>query len=554
LLPLLGSPAFAAPAPPPRTTTITIEEPALQFLADRLAPTLAANEKRFRGRTGPVAGFGAGSTYPQLWLRDSSTLLDLSRYYYPREHLTSWIEEHLAHQQKDGSLFDWIAAGPASSFAEWAPRVQVVHQGAGLQISADKNTVEADQESSAVIAAAHAVAFTGDAGWLEKDVAGQTVLARCDAALSYLVKAREDAKSGLVTSGFTADWGDVSPTYADQRVIYLDDKTPRVVGLYTNALAYEAALGLAAMQTAARNSGRAAFWAYRALALQTAVDRLLWQPARGFYRMHAPAPGPAFDGKDDDILAMGGHAAALRAGLLTPARARRVLDALEQRRRELKLATVSFNLMPPYPAGVFQNPAVKEPWTYQNGGQWDWFGGRLIAAEFESGRAMRARAHLQAVAAESRKAGGLFEWRARDGAGKGSAQYAGSAGALGAALIEGLLGVRLRHDRLDLQPRLGAIPARAHLEEPATGAHVEYDYRPRDDTLTFTFDVQPPRPTAVGLLIPEAWTSVRLEVDGTVVRPRLETTGTDRYARIDTQGGPHRLVLSRATRALRRKK
>jgi hypothetical protein len=513
---------------------------------DRLGPTLAANEKRFRGKSGPVAGFGAGATYPQIWLRDSATLVDLTRFYYPREHLTSWIEEHLAHQQKDGALFDWVAAGPTSSFAEWAPKVTLVHAAPGGPISADKNTVEADQESSAVIAAARAVAFTGDVAWLRKDLGGQSVLARCDAALAYLMKERFDPKAGLVTSGFTADWGDVSPVYADQRVIYLDEKTPRVVGLYTNALAYEALRGLTSMYALAGDAKRAAYWTERATALQASVDRALWQPARGFYRMHAPAPGPAFDGKDDDILAMGGHAAALRAGLLAPARARRVLDALEQRRRALALATVSFSLLPPYPAGLFQNPAVKEPWTYQNGGQWDWFGGRLIAAEFESGRARTALAHLQAVAEQAQKAGGLFEWRGRDGAGKGSAQYAGSAGALGVAVIEGLLGIRLRHGRLDLQPRLGTIAARAHLVEPATGAGLEYDYRPAANTVTFGFDVQPPRATSVSLLIPESWASVTLKVDDAVVKARVEASGADRYARVDLKGGAHRVVMSRA--------
>ena len=53
------------------------------------------------------------------------------------------------------------------------------------------------------------------------------MLARCDAALSYLLKQRRDAASGLVTSGFAADWGDVSPVYSDQRAIYLDEATPR---------------------------------------------------------------------------------------------------------------------------------------------------------------------------------------------------------------------------------------------------------------------------------------------------------------------------------------
>jgi hypothetical protein len=537
------SAAAATPAAAANATRIQIDEPALQALVDRLAPTLAANEKRFHGRTGAVRGFGAGATYPQIWLRDSATLVDLARFHFSGAHLTSWIEEHLSHQQPDGALFDWIAAGPTSSFAEWAPKVRLVHRAGALQISADKNTVEADQESSAVVAAARAFAFTGDTGWLRKDVAGRTVLDRCDAALSYLLKERRDKASGLVTSGFAADWGDVSPTYGDQRVIYLDEKTPRVVGLYTNALAYEAAVGLAAMQAAAGDAKRAAHWQAVAGALEAAVDKALWQPKAGFYRMHALAPGPTFKADDAAIFGMGGHAVALGAGLVAGPRARGLLDTFEARRRELKLATASFSLLPPFPAGLFQHPAVKEPWSYQNGGQWDWFGGRMVLAEFAHGRAVRARDHLLELARKAQKSGGLFEWHTKDGQGRGSPQYAGSAGALGAAVVHGLLGITLTPREIQVRPRLGAIGAQARLYEPATGTTVEYDYRPSRPALTFRFSVSPARPAEIALLLPDAWRTFEAQVDGRASPARLETVGADRYACLRTDGKPHEIAL-----------
>jgi hypothetical protein len=541
-----GRPALAAPAPArdaPAVTSIRIDEPKLQQLVDRLAPTLLANQKRFDGRSGPVSGFGAGDTYPQIWLRDSATLVDLARYHVPRETLTSWLEEHLAHQKPDGALYDWIAAGPPASFAEWAPKVQGVHGEGARALSADKNTVEADQESSAVATAARVLGFTGNAGWLRKDVAGRTLLQRCDAALSYLLTERRDKASGLVVSGFAADWGDVSPAYGDQRVIYLDDATPRVVGLYTNALAYEAALGLAAMHEIAGDPSRAASWRTEAAALKAAVDRVLWQPKRGFYRMHAPAPGPKFDGHDDDILAMGGHAVALRSGLIDGERARRVLDVLEARRRKLKLDTIAFTLLPPFRAELFKHPAVKEPWTYQNGGQWDWFGGRLVLAEMELGRAYAAHAHLLALAAKAQKSDGLFEWHTRDGQGRGSGRYAGSAGALGAAVLEGLLGVRLRAADAVLSPRLGSIAATVRLVEPGTGSVVDYDYRSGASEMTLAFEIRPARPTVVRLLVPASWRTPRAELDGRTVAGPLETVGADRYARIETDGRAHRVWL-----------
>jgi hypothetical protein len=68
-----------------------------------------------------VRGFGAGTLYPQIWLRDSATLIPASRYFFPAEYLTSWLEEHLSHQRANGELWDWIAAGDPGAFTNDAP-------------------------------------------------------------------------------------------------------------------------------------------------------------------------------------------------------------------------------------------------------------------------------------------------------------------------------------------------------------------------------------------------------------------------------------------------
>ena len=54
---------------------------------------------------------------------------------------------------------------------------------------------------------------------------GVSLLDRADRALGFLLAKRFDAWLGLVTSGFSADWGDVSPVHADQQAIYLDHRT-----------------------------------------------------------------------------------------------------------------------------------------------------------------------------------------------------------------------------------------------------------------------------------------------------------------------------------------
>ena len=128
--------------------------------------------KAFTGRTGAIRAFGAGETYPQIWLRDSATLVPLSRFHEGRPALESWLVEHLAHQDGSGALFDWIAPGEPKDFP-YAPQARVVYRDGSLVMTADKNTTESDQESSAVLAAAIVFASLGDAAWLQRDVAGR---------------------------------------------------------------------------------------------------------------------------------------------------------------------------------------------------------------------------------------------------------------------------------------------------------------------------------------------------------------------------------------------
>src|SRR5882672_3500711 len=101
-------------------------DPDLNRLQDFLSNALEANKKEFAALQ-MIKGFGAGSSYPQIWLRDSATIIPLSRYYYSADYLTSWLEEHLSYQREDGQLYDWIASGEKSNFSGAAPRVTEVY-------------------------------------------------------------------------------------------------------------------------------------------------------------------------------------------------------------------------------------------------------------------------------------------------------------------------------------------------------------------------------------------------------------------------------------------
>ncbi len=515
-------------------TQYSIDEKSINALQSLFRTTLAKSEKQFVGQTGQLKGFGAGTTYPQIWLRDSATAIPITRYYYPPEYLTSWIEEHLAHQNRDGSLNDWIAGSPKSAFLAGAPRARDLYQSAPSDaiVSADKNTTEADQETSAVDAAYQVFQINGDRKWLAKYIAGQSLIHRLDQSLAYLLNARFDRRHGLIRNAFTADWGDVSPVYDDQRAIYLDTTTPVVAGLYTNVLFYRAASDLAEMYRALGGTSHAVHWQKTAVTIKDNINRFMWQQHRGFYRLHVVLGSTGYARFDDsNMFAMGSNGLAVLYGVADNAQAARIFDVALERQREFEVSTIAGVLLPPYPAGFFRHPAVREEYYYQNGGQWDWFAGRLLLAEFERGAAGRAAEQLVAIAQKAVTNEGLFEWHTRDGKGMGSPNYLGSAGALGGALFKGLFGVYLTSKSLNLRIRLRETAARLNLYQPATHQYVTYTYQydAASRIVKLTFESNATGTGSICAVLPLGLKSSRLLLDAAPVSFHDEIVGNDYY-------------------------
>lgn len=538
-----GAPADAAPAGP---RAYAMGDPAIDALQDLFRPTLESNRKEFQGRFTRVQGFRAGSGYPQLWVRDSSGLAPLSRWLYPRAYLTSWLEEMLAHQQPDGSLFDWIAAGEVGLFKQWAPNARELFRSGPVAISADKNTTEADQETSAVDAVWRAWRATGDSGWLKKPILGSSVIERSAAAVRFLTRDRYDAGLGLVTSAYTADWGDVSVAYGDQRAIYLDDSTPLVAGLYTNSLVARAMAQLGEMYAAIGNAARAAEWRAQAELMRRKVNRHFWQPAAGFYRMNLLLRGGRVPGatETDQLFALGGQTMALLAGVPSDAQARRVFDVAESRRLRYGLATVSGVLLPPFRDGTFLHPALSREWQYQNGGQWDWFGGRFVLAEFERGHSRRALQQLAAIARRVVGSGGAHEWHTREGEAKGSARYSATAAALAEAVYSGLFGVKLAGGVLDLDVRLLDRTGRIELLQPATQTRVAYRYRFEPAARRITLEAETNARTGrVRIVVPPGLRATEVRRGGQRIAFRAETRGEDRAVSLPAGASPIRIEV-----------
>lgn len=533
----------------------------LNRLQDFFQLTLRTTEKHFQGQQGLVKGFGAGSAYPQIWLRDSTTVIPVSRYYYSAEYLTTWLEEHLSYQREDGGLNDWIAAGGESNFLPGAPRAKEVYRarnavGSGtITISADKNTTEADQETSAVDAAYQVFQITGNLKWLSKNIKGHAIVNRLDRSLEYLLKARFDSSHGLLSNAFTADWGDVSPLYSDQRAIYLDDKTPLVAALYTNVLFYRAAGQLHEIYRALGQTRRAGYWKRQAVMVKENINKYLWQEDKGFYRVHLVlTPARARDWQDDsNIFAMGGNGLAVLYAAADDHQSARIFDVAEQRQREFGLSTIAGVLLPPYPRGFFKHPAVNEEYNYQNGGQWDWFAARFLLAEFQRGYSARAYRQLVEIAAKAVTNNGLYEWHTRDGKGMGSSDYVGSAGSLAGAVFQGLYGVYVSDKTLKLKIRLRDQPGQVHLYEPATDKYVGYQYRylEESNTVKITYESNSPGVGEICVLLPKNRQPKELMVDGEKKTFRREVTGEDTYGCFSTDWKAHQLELKTADSPVR---
>ncbi|MCJ7524446.1 MAG: hypothetical protein MUP71_04380 [Candidatus Aminicenantes bacterium] len=378
------------------------------------------NEIRWRGK---FFGFTAGTTYPQVWIRDAATMMFYARFFYPLPVLQEMVDLFFLRQGRDGQIQDWI---------DTVGRC-------------DKNTVETDQESSLVLAAFQLALC--DRGWLDGKVAGVARLLRLDKAMEWVWQNKRDRAYGLIWSGFTADWGDVEKSYPDQRAIKLSDRSRRTYSTYTQALYIQAAQKLVLLAGRANRKILMEKWRQRGKIIADNCRRQLYLPEQGYFLVHRVAGSPDFFELEKGILAVGGNAEAIRAGLLDGNEISRLLQVLEKRRRQFGLRTVSFTLLPPYPRDFFPHPLLRMPWNYQNGGEWDWIGGRLVSALYQAGFRTKAEQYLREIVAKNLDEMNIFEWSDKSGGGQGAMFYAGAAGVLGEAILHGHLGLAEDFDR-----------------------------------------------------------------------------------------------------------
>jgi hypothetical protein len=191
---------------------------------------------------------------------------------------------------------------------------------------------------------------------------------------------------------------------------------------------------------------------------------------------------------------------------------------------------------------------LDDPFEYQNGAQWDWFGGKLVYALFQNGYSRAATQKLQEIIRKNIANRGFFEWDNREGVGLGSDSFCGSAGSLARAVIEGYYGVRLGVGRVSLEPRLGADSGRIHIYQPGNDGFLAYDYRyrPADKRITLRVNSNMDLPVYIKLPAPESIPAeeLTLSLNGNDMDFQVMTRNGDLYLELKTPVKPDMAELT----------
>ena len=368
-----------------------------------------------------LKGYTAGTSYGEIWIRDFNTFIDGSLQVHSRDEVKDRLLLFFKIQGDDGNVPDGAIKSDQANVG-----YQYRYSDLAPGWAAHKNTVETDQESSLIQAVKKYIAATGDRSILMEEIGQRRVVARMDDALQYVLKNRWSAKYGLVTGATTVDWGDVQAE--NGWGVAINAKTKWAISIYDNAMYLMAINDFIAMMPADYHSE--INWKKTASRLKKNIRRYLWEAKAEKYLPHLYLNGSPFppDFEERQILYTGGTACAILAGLHDRQEIGDINRQFTAAAAKEKYATIGMTVYPPYPLAAFPN---MPPYTYQNGGDWTWFGGRMIQALAANGFAEEAYTEMNPMIERVIKNNGFFEWYdVKTGAPSGSRDFRGEAGVL----------------------------------------------------------------------------------------------------------------------------
>ncbi len=372
-------------------------------------------------------GFYAGSGYQMVWSRDLNTFIELSAEEYDVNVIRDNLVMFFHFQQENGELLDGYV--PREAFTWDDPNTYESLTAPGH--IGFKNTVETDQETSLIQAIDKYIFKTGDRSILKEVVAGENVYKRLSLAVEFLLAERFSRKHGLIFGATTFDWGDVQ--VEGGAVVDVDELTHWSIDVYDNAMLM---IALEGMEDFAEKPEDKQYWRDLHSRIKINIRKYLWDIKQQKFIPHIYLDRSPFsnDFNENEIHFHGGTAVAIEAGVLNKEEVAAVLSHMKNNIKLSGAPSIGLTLYPPYPEDVL-GKNVSKPYEYQNGGDWTWFGGRMIQQLIAYGFVQEAYDLAQPMYLRVLKNGDFYEWYKMDGTPAGSSEFKGSAGVLAKSIV-----------------------------------------------------------------------------------------------------------------------
>lgn len=367
-------------------------------------------------------GFNAGDGYGEVWIRDYNTFIELSTEVYESKILEDNLLVFFKLQGEDGNIIDGFI--PKEKAVETEGGYQYIYTDLEPIYCGHKNTVETDHESSLVQAVYKYVSKTGNTEFLKAKVGNYTVAERMEQSMQFLMDHRWSDKFGLIYGATTADWGDVQ--HKHPWGVYITEDTAYCVDIYDNAMMLIALDNM--MELIPKSKAK---WQTIRNNIAKNTMKVLWDEENQKFIPHVyldKSPYPE-DFNENEIYYHGGTAVAIEAGLLSKEQIKISLDKMIENVNASGAGSIGLTMYPPYPAWAFENKGMY-PYGYQNGGDWTWFGGRMIQQLVRYGLVKEAYEQLVPMTERVVKNNGFYEWYTVDNKPEGSGTFRGSAGVL----------------------------------------------------------------------------------------------------------------------------
>lgn len=393
-----------------------------QALVDAITLNEGFKEVKKRALEVVKTGFNAGDGYGEVWIRDYNTFIELSAEVFDKKTLKENLLVFFRLQGDDGNIIDGFI--PKEKAIETEGGYKYIYSDLEPNYCGHKNTVETDHETSLVQAVYKYVKKTGDVDFLNVQVGHTTVAKRMEQSMEFLMNHRWTEKYGLIYGATTADWGDVQHTHPWG--VYITDDTVYCVDIYDNAMLLIALDNMIELIPETKVK-----WQPIRNKIAKNTMSVLWDDKNQKFIPHVyleKSPYPE-DFNENEIYYHGGTAVAIEAGLLNKEQIKTSLDKMIANVKASGAGSIGLTMYPPYPDFAFENKGMY-PYGYQNGGDWTWFGGRMIQQLIKYDYVKEAYEQMLAMTDRVVKNNGFYEWYTVDNKPEGSGTFRGSAGVL----------------------------------------------------------------------------------------------------------------------------